>query len=200
MRFHRESRGQSFIEVALALPVILLLVLGVTDLARAFYFSIETSGAARAGLRSAIVLETTDIGDAVRGEPNSAVPNTVEVWGDTGQGQTNADCTSTVGSQRCGDPNGCPPSVFTQSSGVNKGRIACFAVRACRLSNVDYGTCASPGAWNTRPTSTTANTRAIEVVVFYKFTPVTPLIASFLGGSNGFILLRQSATGNELYF
>ena len=44
-RFHREGHGQSLVEFALSLPLLLLMVFGVTDLARAFYYSIEISGA-----------------------------------------------------------------------------------------------------------------------------------------------------------
>lgn len=194
MRFHRDGRGQSLIEVALTLPVLLLLVFGVTDFARVFYYAIETSGSARAGVREAIINETTDIGDAIRSEPNTAIANTTAVWGDTGPGGANADCTSSIGSQHCGDPSGCPASVFTGT------RVACFAVRACTLTAVDQGTCVSYGAWGSRPTAATSGVRAVEIWVVYRFTPVTPLIGQILPTTNGFFRLTESAIGDELYF
>jgi Flp pilus assembly protein TadG len=193
-RFHREGQGQSLIEFALALPVLLLIVFGVTDFARAFYYSIEISGAARAGAREAIITEITDIGDAIRSEPNSAIANTSAVWGDTGPGGANGDCTSAAGSQHCGDPNGCPASAFTGT------RLACFAIRTCTLSGGDQGTCTSYGAWGSRPVSTSSTIRAVQVTVIYRFNIVTPVIGQIMPTTNGFLRLSQIALGNELYF
>jgi Flp pilus assembly protein TadG len=45
----RKQRGQAMVELAIALPILLLLTLGVIELGRAAYFSIEVSEAARAG-------------------------------------------------------------------------------------------------------------------------------------------------------
>jgi Flp pilus assembly protein TadG len=194
VRFHRDGRGQSLIEIALTLPVLLLLVFGVTDFARVYYYGIETAGAARSGVREAIINETTDIGDAIRSEPNTAIADTTAVWGDTGPAGINADCTSAVGSQHCGDPNGCPASVFTGT------RVACFAVRACTLTGGDQGTCSSYGAWGSRPTVSSSTVRAVQVWVVYRFTPVTPLAAQMLPTTNGFFRLTESAIGDELYF
>ena len=194
MRFHRDGRGQSLIEIALALPVLMLLVFGSTDFARVFYFGIEISGSARAGVREAIINETTDIGDVVRNESHPTIANTVAVWGDNGPGGANANCTSPIGSQRCGDPNGCPASVFTGA------RLACFAIRACTLTGGDQGICSSYGAWGSRPTASASTVRAIQVIVVYRFTPVTPIAAQLLPTTNGFFRLTQTAMGDELYF
>jgi len=49
------SRGQSLIELALTLPLILLLFLGIMDLARAFLIYSEVSNAAREGARYGMV-------------------------------------------------------------------------------------------------------------------------------------------------
>ena len=46
-RFVRETRGQSAVEAALALPILLLLVLGIADLGRLGYYSIAVSQATR---------------------------------------------------------------------------------------------------------------------------------------------------------
>lgn len=195
MRFRRNERGQSVVEFALALPLIMLLVLGVTDFARVFYYEIEMSGAVRAGVREAIIEDTTDIGDAVRSEPNSAIANTAAVWGATAAGGVNGNCTSSPGSQSCGDPSGCPPTVFSGT------RVACFAVRACTLSGVDSGTCTSYGPWGSRPTSTGSGVHGIQVIVAYRFAPVSSVVTHFLPGiTNGIFLVKQTAIGDELYF
>ena len=43
------ARGASIVELAVALPVIVLLVIGAADFARVFYMAIELQNAARAG-------------------------------------------------------------------------------------------------------------------------------------------------------
>jgi Flp pilus assembly protein TadG len=45
----QSEQGSSLVEVALALPMLLLLLLGVVDFGRAFYLGNEVAGAARAG-------------------------------------------------------------------------------------------------------------------------------------------------------
>jgi Flp pilus assembly protein TadG len=46
-RFGRETGGQSMVEIALALPILLLLVLGIADLGRVALYSIAVTHAAR---------------------------------------------------------------------------------------------------------------------------------------------------------
>jgi TadE-like protein len=48
------SRGQSLVEAALTLPIVLLLGLGVTDLGRAFYYREATTNSVRQALRMAV--------------------------------------------------------------------------------------------------------------------------------------------------
>ena len=193
MRSMAGSRGQALVEVAIMLPVLMFMTFMLIDLAHGFYLAVEISGASRAGVRDGIVSDTSDIGDAVRSEPNSAIANTTAVWGDTGPGGVNANCTVAVGSQTCGDPNGCPASVFTGA------RIACFAVRTCTLSsNADSGTCTSYGAWGSRPDPASSSTRGLQVKVVYKLVPFTPFVATRLAG--GLLSLSSTTTGDELYF
>ena len=45
----RSDEGQSLVELALALPILLLLLLGLADFGRAFYYTTIISNAARAG-------------------------------------------------------------------------------------------------------------------------------------------------------
>ena len=51
---HRRSRGQSLVEAAITLPIVLLLALGVTDLGRAFYYREAVTNSARQALRMAV--------------------------------------------------------------------------------------------------------------------------------------------------
>jgi len=186
MRRQRRSRAQALTEMAMILPVLALLMLGAADLGRAFYINVEIAGASRAGMRNGVLDAATDIGAAARSEPNSAIPNTTAVWGDTGPGGLNADCTSAA--QKCGDPTGCPPAVFTG------GRLVCFAIRSCILVSGVYN-CTGP--WGVRPTQ--GSDQALDVRVVYKFTPVTPLISNLATATGGFFYLTTDTLGLELY-
>jgi hypothetical protein len=48
------SRGQSLVEAAITLPIVLLLALGVTDLGRAFYYREAVTNSVRQALRIAV--------------------------------------------------------------------------------------------------------------------------------------------------
>lgn len=178
-------------EFALIAPILVLFVLLTVDLARAFYVTIDAAGAARAGTRMGIISDTADIGSATRDEPNSGIPNTTAAWGNVGPGTTQGTCTSAGGT--CGDPNGCVASSFTGS------QYACFAVRACTLSGGgDKGTCTSYGAWGQRPPDGSAS-HGLQTIVVIKFTPVTPALQLLIGSGN-LLYLKQTATGDELYY
>jgi len=182
----RRGRGQALVEMALAVPILLYLLLGGADLGRAFYFSVEMAGASRVGMRAGALNIGTDLGATLRSEPNSAIPNNTATWGDTGPGGLNADCSSA--SQKCGDPSGCATSVFTGT------RAACFAVRTCTMSG---GNCAAPfGTWQSRPGA--SSELGLDVIAVYKFIPVTPFVSQ-LAGAAGAFFLRSETFGLELY-
>jgi Flp pilus assembly protein TadG len=48
-RLHRDRRGSALVELAIALPVMLLVFFGTVDFARVMYLGIELTNAARAG-------------------------------------------------------------------------------------------------------------------------------------------------------
>jgi Flp pilus assembly protein TadG len=60
----KPNSGQSLIEFAFALPVLLLLLLGMLDLGRAFYVREQASDAARAALRTALEASQQGTGNA----------------------------------------------------------------------------------------------------------------------------------------
>jgi TadE-like protein len=188
----RRTRGQALTEFALLTPALLLFVLLTVDVGRAFWETIDAAGAARAGVRMGIISDTSDIGGAIRDEPNSGIPNTVAAWGAEGPGTSWGTCTSGTGV--CGDPGGCTSTSFSG------GQIACFAVRTCVLSSGgDLGGCSTYGAWGARPA--VGGGHGLQVVVVIKFKAVTPALAQILGaGSGGVIYLVQSEFGDELYF
>lgn len=194
MRLFGSRRGQAATEFAISLPVLVLLMLGITDLARGFYLSIEIAGASRAGARVGITSDTADIGDFIRSEPNTAIPNTVASWGNTGPGQANASCASSTGGG-CGDPQGCPASAFAAN------QVACFAVRPCQLgSGGDTGTCTAYGTWGTRPVSSNKAYKGLQVVVVYRFSAITPFVANLSQTADGHIYMNRTTVGDVLYF
>jgi hypothetical protein len=186
------QHGQAFVEFAILTPVLLLFVLLTVDVGRAYWQAIDGAGAARAGVRMGIISDTSDIGGAIRDEPNTGIPNTVAAWGAEGPGTSWGTCTSAAAV--CGDPNGCAPSSFSGT------QVACFAVRICNLSSGgDLGSCQSYGAWGYRPNN--ASGHGLQVTVVIKFRSVTPALAQIAGAaSGGTIYLVQSAVGEELYF
>jgi hypothetical protein len=188
IRSKRALKGQALVEFALLTPVLLLFVLLTVDVGRAYWESIDAAGAARAGVRIGVISDTSDIGGAVRDEPNSGIPNTLAAWGAVGPGTARGTCT-TAGAI-CGDPGGCVQASFVGS------QIACFAIRTCNLSSGgDLGTASCSGSWGYRPIS---SGHGLLIIVVIKFPAVTPALSALING--GTLYLTQSSTGNELYF
>lgn len=191
----RRTRGQAFVELALALPFVVIFTMGVVDLAQAYRFDVDSTGAARAGMKTGIL--NGDIGSSVRAESNPVVSAT-NAWGPEAAGGADGTCTGT--SQSCGDPKGCllppdPNSTFT----ANPNQTACFAVETCNVVGGSGSTpysCTPSGTWNTRPATNSCNGLLVKVVLAYK--PYTPLIAQF-SGHNGVFYTVQMATGLSLY-
>jgi hypothetical protein len=178
------------VEFTITVPVLLLFVLLTVDLGRAYWESIDAAGAARAGARMAVISDTSDIGQAVRDEPNSGIPNTVAAWGQEGPGQSYGVCTTATSA--CGDPTGCSPGSFAGA------QIACFAVRTCNLSSGgDLGSCSVFGTWGYRPVP--GGGHAVQIMVTIKFVAATPALAQIIG-PGGNLYLRQNSIAEELYF
>src|ERR1700682_4524168 len=98
------QKGQALVEFCLLTPALLLFVMLTVDVGRAFWESVDAAGAARAGVRMGIISDTADIGDAVRDEPNSGIPNTAAAWGSVGPSTAAGTCTTAAAT--CGDSSG----------------------------------------------------------------------------------------------
>lgn len=68
------NKGQTIVETALVLPILLLLVLGIFEFGRAMYIKNALNNAARAGARAAAVLPTYD----ATSRPNGLKPKSGE--------------------------------------------------------------------------------------------------------------------------
>src|SRR5487761_1259625 len=58
LRSRRRQRGQSLVEFAISSLVLILLLMGLLDLSRAFYYSVNIQGAAREGARHGAWFDT----------------------------------------------------------------------------------------------------------------------------------------------
>jgi Flp pilus assembly protein TadG len=56
----RDEKGQGLVELALVLPLLLLILLGIADLGRAFYYTVMITGAAREAAAYAAVNPSAD--------------------------------------------------------------------------------------------------------------------------------------------
>ena len=184
----RGSRGQALAELALAFPVLILVVLGGMDLAQSYRYGNDAEGAARAGMLAATHDNAGDLGIAIRQEPSNVINSTTS-WGPEDPGGSRATCTGS--STTCGDANGCAASSFVS------GQTACFAVRGCVLTNPSSGdfTCRTFDSWGSRPAG--ASKEGIQIVVVFAYKPYTPLIGSF--GTNGSFYINATTQGLELY-
>ncbi len=71
----RRSAGQSLVETAIALPVLIALVLGVTDIGRGFYFKEAVTNAARQAMRLAVSSSQHAAADTVCASGGTATTN-----------------------------------------------------------------------------------------------------------------------------
>lgn len=62
LRFVKNNRGQAMVEMALVLPVLLLILCGIIEYGRVFHETLVVTGAAREGARAEIV--ATGAGEA----------------------------------------------------------------------------------------------------------------------------------------
>lgn len=84
--------GQSLVETALTLPILLLLALGVADIGRAFYYREAAINAARQAVRLAVARSAQSTGDAAcagNGATHGSVTLTDSIPGTAGNAITN---------------------------------------------------------------------------------------------------------------
>jgi Flp pilus assembly protein TadG len=78
----RGNTGSALVELAVVLPLLVLIIIGTVDFARVFYTAIELTNAARAGTQYAASLTTrpndvTGINNVVQGASSNIAPITV---------------------------------------------------------------------------------------------------------------------------
>lgn len=179
----RDQAGQGLVEVALVLPVFLLVAFGLFDVGRLVYSNSVLSQAAREGAR----LAATEA--AWIGIPGSACVSDANAIGPSNPGA-----------------HVCPSDVATFTthviSAVNRMAVSLGPISAVHLSCND-GSVADPaptGSWtgasggngcqdgSGNPVS--ASDELVSVRVEYAYQPVTPIISSIIGS----VSLSGSAT------
>jgi Flp pilus assembly protein TadG len=160
-------RAQSLVEFALIAPLMAFLVLGSADLARAFYYSVALTNAAREGARHGAYFDP--FSSTNKYDNATSVLSAVQSEG------------SYLGIASLSQVAGCPgsapyappyPSALFPTT-ANTGFVyICF-------NNTPGDTSSAPG-------------RPIRVSVLYTFAPVTPVLWSFVGNS-GNVQMATSA-------
>jgi len=153
-------RGQSLVELALMAPVLFMLVLGSSDLSRAFYYTTAVTNAAREGARHGAYWDPT--GPANTFDNDSAIFSAVTAEANnltlTEPCHPNTICT--------GGLTNCPTypyasALYPPTTAANTGYVfICFN--------------------NLTGATTSAIGQPIRVTILYSFQPVTPIIASML--------------------
>ena len=156
------SRGQSLVEFALVLPIFLLMLFGVIDLARIIYFNSTLSQAAREGARTASV---------------------EAYWvGRTGAGCNQAGgpvCPTTVADLRA--------DVLEAANGMMTiGDIPDASLHlSCDLDTPPSGAWTSPtencNSSAARTPGTNAGEALVSVRVVMEIAPITPIIGQIIG-------------------
>ncbi len=168
----RRQRGQSLVEFAISSIVLLLLMMGLLDLSRAFYFAINLQGAAREGARHGAWFDTA-------GRFNPYLDDT-DVMQAVNQGLSGAGITAVQISA-----NGC---LAGADGNVYNNKPYAAAAYPAATGNVNAFICyTSPGGatqLGTRPSPPTDNSWRlgdINVSLLMNFALITPMIQNLFG-------------------
>ena len=159
----RSTHGQSLVELALALPVVLILGLGVADIGRAFYFREAVGNAARQALRVAVLQPQQAAGDTACSGGGSSASLTATLPPASG------NTLSTIGNQAAME------STFT-------GTPAASAIYGASLT-VTWNCASNKAITNATATSTdplSSGSAAIRVQITYSMTLITPFLGNFV--------------------
>ena len=94
MNVRNRERGAAAVEFALVVPLLLVLVLGITEFGRAYHFQTTLSGAAREGVRAAALDNTGASVAAAQSKAKSAAPSLDLTNGQIVVSPSAASCTS----------------------------------------------------------------------------------------------------------
>jgi Flp pilus assembly protein TadG len=168
----RRPRGQSLAELAVILPFLCALGLGVADGGRAFYYSEAVSNAARQALRVAVSPAQQATGDAACN--GTAGPAAVSLTGHIPWQTGDAAGLTTIANQAAVEASSDGTAAGTKISGATL-----TVTWHCKTSKAITGT--SNGGV-TDPSN--ASSDAISVQVNYSFQLITPFVGRLFGGQS----------------
>jgi hypothetical protein len=176
----RKLRGQSLVEAAITLPLILLIALGVTDIGRGFYYREGVTNSARQALRVAVSASQQSTANAVCASTSGgplAVTATSPVPPSGGNLATIANLAA-LESSKTGTPAGSSISGATLS-------VTFHCLNGAAVTNAT-----SNGNGPTDPGSD-----SVTVRVSYSLSVITPLLWPVIGSS--FPIATSSAQRSE---
>lgn len=165
-RPHPRRRGQSLLEFAIAVPILIALFSGTVDLGRIYYFQIATRDAARDGAR-------TLIGNYGGGSPAASMVCT-EVGNDL----------KNLSSVSCSEINKAGPYAPATDYTIPGSNQAVVLVYC--------GPFTAPATTACGTTTGGTKNNTVQVTVYYGFSTLTPFVSSLVGGS-GLIQLSSTA-------
>ncbi len=167
----RRQRGQSLVEFAISSIVILLLMMGLLDLSRAFYYAVNLQGAAREGARHGAWFNTA-------GRYNPYLDDT-DVMTAVNQSLQGAGLTATLQAGSCLNP--------TDGNAYNNKPYSASAYPASTGQVYAYICYTYPGGalqLGTRPSPPSDNSWRlgdINVSLLMNFALITPMIQNIFG-------------------
>jgi Flp pilus assembly protein TadG len=168
----KHQRGQSLVEFAISSIVLLLLMMGLLDLSRAFYFSVNLQGAAREGARHGAWFNTA-------ARANNYLDDT-DIMSAVNSGLSGAGITANfIGSGGCLSP--------TDGNPFNNKPYAAAAYPAATQQVNAYicytfpGGALQTGSRNLAPTDNSWRLGDINVSLLMNFALITPLIQGLFG-------------------
>jgi len=168
----RRQRGQSLVEFAISSIVLLLLTMGLLDLSRAFYFSVNLEGAAREGARHAAWFNTAQRTNIYLkdSEVISAVNAALSGAGLVGTLVEQPNCLTPTDGNTAGDKP-YPASAYPATpNGVNV--YVCYTFPT---------TGTQTGEMFVAPTDNSWRLGDVNVILLMNFQLITPFIQSIFG-------------------
>lgn len=190
-RARRHQRGQAATEFAISAVVLLLIVSGLLDLGRVFYFQVDLYGAAREGARAGSWFDTP-----TRRNPALDDADILSAVSDALQGAGLSRVTTNSSGSQCPAPSdsntfGNPPfGGGLYPSAVNSPNVyLCYTPPSPAWSGCTIGT-AKIGSVTAAPTGNCWRLGDLNVIVLMRYGLLTPMLQNLVG--NGTLVAANS--------
>jgi Flp pilus assembly protein TadG len=170
----RKSRGQSLVEFAISSTVLLLLAMGLIDLSRAFYYSVNLQGAAREGARHGAWFNTSGRYNPYLDDADVMTAVKQALYG-AGFTDSQINQVSTIGCLAPSDGNNAFNKPYPQSAYPTTPQTVNVYICYTNPNGNLYGTLAS------HPTDNSWRLGDVNVAILMNFKLITPLIQSLFG-------------------